>query len=150
MAKAPISRADAVKRPERATVGFVICCKDLLGVFVRLYLWEHGSNASGFIDQVRHAEDSHVLSAVHALLAPGTVSGDDFLVCISQKRKRKFEFLGKRFVRLLSVDGDTQDGNAQLLELCKMIAERTGLLRTTGCIVLRVEVQHHLLAAIIL
>ena len=45
---------------------------------------------SFFIDDEGGTESAHVLASIHALFSPHTELFYQFLVCISDKRKRKF------------------------------------------------------------
>lgn len=82
-----------------------------------------------------------VLPAHEAFLAPHSVSLHYLLSFVRYEDEREPVLLDEFIVRFRRVGADPQDDGALLLERSKRIAEGTGLLRATWCIVSRVEVE---------
>ena len=102
-----------------------------------------------FVDDEGGAEGTHVLTAVHALLAPYTKLLDQFLVCVGNQGKGERVLLDELLVRLLAVHTYAYHFVASLAQGVVVIAQVAGLGGTTRCAVFRIEVEHQFLSFII-
>src|SRR5262249_25505981 len=120
--------------------------EDLLGVSLGLDLRPDGGDPALRVDHVRHAVDAHVLAAIERLLAPDLVGLQDLLVRVGDQRERQVVLFGELLVRRLAVRGDAEDRDLAPAEGGPSVAQRAGLFRAPGRVVLRVEVEDDRLA----
>src|SRR4051812_16399027 len=98
------------------------------------------------VDQVGGALDAHVLPAVHALLDPDTVILGALAALVGAELKvevvlpLELVMAGDRIAR------DAEHHRIDLLELRLLVAKATGLRSAAAGVVLRIEIEHHVLA----
>ena len=102
-----------------------------------------------FVDDEGGAEGTHVLAAVHALLAPYSELLDQLLVCVGNQGKGEGVLLDELLVRLLAIYADAYHFVAGLTQGVVVVAQVAGLGGTTRCAVFRIEVEHQFLSFII-
>jgi len=123
------------------------CGKNLFGVLSWFYLRPNPLDHSIRADQESHPVRAHIFATHEAFLPPDPVRLNDFLVSIRKQWKWKLIFLNKFVVGFRGVDADAQNNRTYLLEGSKFIPEGTRFLRAAWRVVLRVEVQNHVLAS---
>lgn len=92
------------------------------------------------IEEERGALDSHVRLAVHRLLDPDPARLRQGVVGIRQQGERQPELVGELAVTLRGIR--RYSDHARAFEGRQRIAKLAGLLRASGRIVLRIEVDH--------
>src|SRR5262245_20109347 len=102
------------------------------------------------VDQVGDARDAHVLAAVHALLLPRAVLVGHGVILIRQQREVQLVLHRKLCLARRVEYAHADDRCLDLREVRQRVAEITRLRRTSRRVVLRVEVEHHRPARVVL
>src|SRR5262249_40830338 len=93
------------------------------------------------------ADDPHILLAEHRFFLPHAVGFRNRVILIYQQRERQIELGFELLVRLDAIRADAQHHRVLLLDRQIVIPKAACLRGTSGGIILRIEVQHHALAA---
>ena len=92
------------------------------------------------------AQGTHILTAIKSLLSPCSKNLNHFCRCVCEEGEGKFIFLRKLLMRVNAVLADADDiisfGNHRLI----VITDIASLLRTSACIILRIEIDDGLLS----
>ena len=111
-----------------------------------IYLIEYLSDFSILVDKERLPGRSHVLLPVHAFFAPNAILLNDRLVGIRKQVELKSVLRSEFLVSLLVVDGDAQQLDVLIFKFVVRITERACFLRSTRCVVFRIEEKYYALA----
>src|SRR6266498_3447204 len=101
-------------------------------------------------DEVSRARETHETLPVHALLFPRTVPLRHLVIRVDEEGKVQLVLPGKLGLALGIEDAHPQHGHLALLEIRQRVAEGAGFARAAGRIVLRVEIEHHGPARVVL
>ena len=100
------------------------------------------------IDDVGGAEDAVEFFTEHRLLTVGPVSRGDHAVGVRQQGEVQLQLLGELLVADFVIGTDADDGRVFPLYLLQLFIEVPRLRRASRRVVLRVEVEHDLLALV--
>ena len=116
---------------------------------VHLDIPENLLDDARLIDDVGGAEDALEFFTEHRLLAVGPVSRGDHAAWVRQQGEVQFQLLGELLMADLVIGTDADDGRIFPLYLLQLFIEVSRLRRAPRRVILRVEVEHDLLALVL-
>ncbi len=117
----------------------------LLRMRARVHLGIHLQNSAVGADDVRDA----LIEPQYRDSIIGAVGLRDLLVGVEQQRERQPVLPDKAAMSIRRIDATSEHVDSPVLQARITVAERAGLFRASGRIVLRIEVKNDLVAAII-
>lgn len=124
--------------------------QDLLGMVLRIDLCDDLFDGAILIDHKGHPVNAIVGSAHEFFRAPDTVGVDDGSFSVRDEGEREVEFGTEFLVRLERIGAHPDDLVPLAEQLLMIVAQVAGFRRTTGCVVLGVEIKNDLLSLEIL
>jgi len=119
--------------------------QDVGGVAGNAHLVPDPANDPGSVYHEGHALDAEERATVQGLLFHRAVSQQNLLVKVGQQWERQPELCSEPFVSVGTVAADPQDDRSGFVKLFDCVSKLSRLSRSPGCIVLRVEVENHML-----